>query len=74
MTLVTQLIILVGFFIIKTSSIGIIKNNQNDMNTQRIFSKQTLSAVSNELIYHGGSLITNPKVYLVFWGSQWYVN
>ena len=72
-TLITQLIIILGFVIIKNSSIGIIKKNQNEIYIQRVFNKQTLSSVSNELIYHGGNLITKPKVYLVFWGSQWYV-
>jgi len=30
------------------------------------------ATASNTLSYHGGPLITTkPKVYLVFWGSQW---
>jgi hypothetical protein len=25
----------------------------------------------NPLTYHGGKLVTNPDVFLIFWGSQW---
>lgn len=26
---------------------------------------------SNNLYYHGGSVSVNPKIYIVYWGSQW---
>lgn len=26
---------------------------------------------ANDLIYHGGSILEHPSVYLIFWGSQW---
>ena len=32
--------------------------------------KLTLQA-QQPLTYHGGPVINNPRVYLVFWGSQW---
>lgn len=27
--------------------------------------------VANDLIFHGGSILRRPSVYLIFWGSQW---